>query len=151
MMRKSYRRPNLGQPRRSVDRNLRVLARKNSNMSIQTVLILCSLTLYSHLGLNKEQQESVSPVGHSIQRAQNQSFRHQPGYSGSKGVMLVGASCTGEKSAHLLEPSRQPAAPLGSEGIIKEQDQDSFKDEYFLVTIFMSTSRARLISLLRTG
>ena len=39
---KSYRRQNLGQPRRSVDRNQRVLARRNSSMGILTVLILCS-------------------------------------------------------------------------------------------------------------
>ena len=48
----------------------------------------------------------------------------------------MGASCTGEKSAPLSEPSRQPAAQLSSEGIIHEQDQDSFKDEYFLTNNF---------------
>ena len=52
-------------------------------------------------------------------------------------VSLVGASCTGEKSAPLSEPSRQPAAQLSSEGIIHEQDQDSFKDEYFLTNNFL--------------
>ena len=51
----------------------------------------------------------------------------------------------------LLEPSRQQAAPQSNECTIHEQDQDSFKDEYFLLIIFMSISRARLISLLRTG
>ena len=48
----------------------------------------------------------------------------------------MGASCTGEKSAPLSVPSRQPAAQLSSEGIIHEQDQDSFKDEYFLTNNF---------------
>ena len=48
----------------------------------------------------------------------------------------MGASCTGEKRAHLLEPSRQPAAPRSSEGTIQEQDQDSLKDEYILTNIF---------------
>ena len=43
-------------------------------------------------------------------------------------VSLVGASCTGEKSAPLLEPSKQQAAPQSSECTIHEQDQDSFKD-----------------------
>ena len=48
----------------------------------------------------------------------------------------MGASCTGEKITPLSEPSRQPAAQLSSEGIIHEQDQDSFKDEYFLTNNF---------------
>ena len=48
----------------------------------------------------------------------------------------MGASCTGEKSAPLLEPSRQPAAPQSSECTIHEKDQDSFKDEYFFTNNF---------------
>ena len=40
------------------------------------------------------------------------------------------------KECPFIEPSRQPAAQLSSGGIIHEQDQDSFKDEYFLTNNF---------------
>ena len=104
-------------------------------MGILTVLILCSPMLYSHLGL-KEQQGSVQWVNlyreHRISPfISSQDTQDQRGV-----VLLVGASCTGEKSAPLLEPSRQPGAPQSSEGPIQEQDQDSFKDEYFLTNNF---------------
>ena len=81
--------------------------------------------LYSHVGL-KEQQGSGQWV--NLYREHKTSpFVSSRDTQDQRGVVsLVGASCTGEKSAPLLEPSRQPAAPLSSEGIIQEQDQDSF-------------------------
>ena len=104
-------------------------------MGILTVLILCSPMLYSHLGL-KEQQGSVQWV--NLYREHRTSpFVNSRDTQDQRGVVsLVGASCTGEKSAPLSEPSRQLAAQLSSEGIIHEQDQDSFKDEYFLTNNF---------------
>ena len=104
-------------------------------MGILTVLILCSPMLYSHLGL-KEQQRSVQWV--NLYREHRTSpFVNSRDTQDQRGVVsLVGASCTGEKSAPLSEPSRQPAAQLSSEGIIHEQEQDKFKDEYFLTNNF---------------
>ena len=99
-------------------------------MGTLTVLILCSQMLYSHHGL-KEQQGPVQWV--NLYREHRTSpFVSSRDTQDQRGVVsLVGASCTGEMSAPLLEPRRQLAAPLSSEGIFQEQEQDIFKDEYF--------------------
>ena len=104
-------------------------------MGILTVLILCSPMLYSHLGLN-EQQRSVQWF--NLYREHRTSpFVSSQDTQDQRGVIaLVGALFTGGKSAPLLEPSRQPAGPQSSEGTIHEQDQDSFKDEYFWTNNF---------------
>ena len=84
-------------------------------MGILTVLILCSLLLYSHLGL-KEQQGPVQWVN-LYREHRNSPLVNSWDTQGQRGVVsLVGASCTGEKCAPLSEPSRQPAAQLSSEG-----------------------------------
>ena len=81
--------------------------------------------LYSHIGLD-EQQGSVQWF--NLYREHRTSpFVSSQDTQDQRGVIsLVAALFTGEKSAPLLEPSRQPAGPQSSEGTIHEQDPRQF-------------------------